>query len=372
MSGSNQISDIDQKVPDSQDPNFPKILVIGDVHIQISNLPEIDLFLKKIKDILEKEKPDFVVSLGDNLHYHEKIMARALYKVNEFINMIAEVCPIVVIVGNHERINNSDFLSDIHPYQAFNDKKNVTIVNKVKQMKWSIKGLTEVKDKSDLPLNEFYFFFTFVPYVPCGRFMEALNTSAVDFKDSRIIFAHQEFKGSKLNDLIESTSGDTWDHKFPWVISGHIHVKQKMKNVYYPGSPIQHTFNEPDDKGVLIVEGYEDTVLHSFRDIILDLPKKITIQTTPDKFLTVIVSEKDKYRIVICGKKEEFIQIRKLPFYRELIRKGVKITFKLIKSEIQTNNQKEKRPLRTFKDIMNETLKDQKMKDLYDKYLTGV
>ena len=44
---------------------------------------------------------------------------------------------------------------------------------------------------------------------------------------------------------IISVEGDKWSLKFPNVISGHIHERQiPQKNIYYPGSAMQHAFGE--------------------------------------------------------------------------------------------------------------------------------
>ncbi len=67
------------------------------------------------------------------------------------------------------------------------------------------------------------------------------------------IFAHQEFYGCKMG-AIESIEGDKWDHSFPLVISGHIHSEQRpQKNIFYPGSVIQHAFGESEDNGLLLL-----------------------------------------------------------------------------------------------------------------------
>ncbi len=45
-----------------------------------------------------------------------------------------------------------------------------------------------------------------------------------------------------------------WDHSFPLVISGHIHSEQRpQKNIFYPGSVIQHAFGESEDNGLLLL-----------------------------------------------------------------------------------------------------------------------
>ena len=43
------------------------IIVIGDIHFKISNISESELYIKKITEIVNQKKPDFIVLLGDIL-----------------------------------------------------------------------------------------------------------------------------------------------------------------------------------------------------------------------------------------------------------------------------------------------------------------
>ena len=64
------------------------VLVIGDVHIKTTNIPDIDIFIKKIYNIIITEKPDFTVLLGDILDTFEKINTFELNKAIELIDKI--------------------------------------------------------------------------------------------------------------------------------------------------------------------------------------------------------------------------------------------------------------------------------------------
>lgn len=315
-----------------------KILCIGDVHIQLSNIPEITLFLEKLDQILEHEKPDLCVSLGDTMHYHEKVFTRCLCKVKEYIETITKWCPVYFLIGNHERINNSDFLSNIHPYQAFENLPNVTIVDTVKQYKSPKMVLT------------------FVPYVPPGRFKEALNTVS-DWETSHFIFAHQEFKGCKMG-AITSEEGDEWSLDLPPVISGHIHDKQNLpEGVYYAGTPLQHAFGDTENKTLMMLDNDE------IREISLDLPRKITLYTNANEFESIKTDNKHKYRITVSGTKDDFKRVRASLKYRDLLKSGVKVSFKLHK---ENEIKKDKRPLKTFINVIDELIgTDTELKELF-------
>ena len=100
-----------------------------------------------------------------------------------------------------------------------------------------------IDDTFSYELNEMKF--VFVPFVPNGRFKEAIDK--VDWNDANCIFAHQEFKGCKMGAIV-SEDGDDWNDNLPYIISGHIHSKQYVgENIFYPGSAMQHSFGESSE-----------------------------------------------------------------------------------------------------------------------------
>ena len=46
------------------------VLFIGDPHFQVSNIPEVELFMEKIINLATEKKPDIIVIAGDILHTH--------------------------------------------------------------------------------------------------------------------------------------------------------------------------------------------------------------------------------------------------------------------------------------------------------------
>jgi len=128
-----------------------KFLVIGDPHFKTSNLPDTDDFINKTIDLAAKESPDFIIILGDVLHEHERLHTIPLNKAYEFIKAMSEAAPTYVMVGNHDLINNQQFLTENHWMNGMKEWDNVTIV--------------------DVPivLNHNDAQFIFCPYVPNGR-----------------------------------------------------------------------------------------------------------------------------------------------------------------------------------------------------------
>jgi len=217
-----------------------KTLVIGDPHFKYKKIKELEDYVKNIVSIAEKNRPTFIVILGDILDTHEIVRVQPHKLVTAFLKDLSNIAHTYVLIGNHDYINNSQFLTDNHIFNPFKEWSDLTIVDKVIYI--------DLDDKS----------FVFVPYVPKGMFIEALDTliekgQTWEFADC--IFAHQEFRGCKKTDSFKSTSGDLWDEDYPLVISGHIHIAQNLGgNVKYPGSSLQHFHHEPHNKYVWVVE----------------------------------------------------------------------------------------------------------------------
>ncbi len=228
-----------------------KALVIGDPHFKHnSDVSESEEYVTKIISIAREHDPTFIVVLGDILDTHEIVRVQPHNLAEKFIEGLSEIAHTYVLIGNHDYINNSQFLTTNHIFGPFKKWSNLTIVDTVKEV--------YIEEK----------YFVFVPYVPPGRFLEALNTlvtpdATETWELADCIFAHQEFKGCKprnKDNTFKSKVGDVWDEDYPLVISGHIHKAQNVgKNIKYPGNSLQNSYLENPNKCVLIVEWPEDT-----------------------------------------------------------------------------------------------------------------
>ena len=157
------------------------VLVIGDNHIKCANIIEFDLFLERIQVIAKDKNPNLIVLLGDILDTHEKLNTIELNKACEFIDKMRKIAKTMILVGNHDMVNCSQFLTTNHWMNALKEWQNVVIVDKVTSEK----------------INNETFIFT--PFVPNGRFQDALNTLDFDWVNTAsCIFAHQEFYGCKM------------------------------------------------------------------------------------------------------------------------------------------------------------------------------
>jgi DNA repair exonuclease SbcCD nuclease subunit len=311
------------------------IICVGDPHIKIDNIPEVDLFIERLEELVRKTKPDFTCILGDILHTHERLHTTPLNKAYELIKKLRDITETYVLVGNHDMISNRSYLNENHWLNGMKEWSNVTIVDRVMSIE---------KDGHN---------FFFVPYVPPGRFQEALATHEDDFLNADIIFAHQEFSGCKMGAII-SIEGDKWPLNYPSVISGHIHSNQTpQENIYYPGSAMQHAFGESEKNIIpIITTNSDDPRRYTLEEVDLQLPrKKIVYMGIEDiEEYTPPTENEDKIKVTVSGVYEEFKALKKTKKYRDLTDKGVKVVFK--PKKIVNNEEPLDESLSNFDDIL--------------------
>ena len=338
-----------------------KFLVIGDPHFKTSNVPESEDFIAKCIDLVNTECPDFIIILGDVLHEHERLHTIPLNIAYDFIKAMSSLTKTYVIVGNHDMINNQQFLNQNHWMNSMKEWPNTTIV--------------------DIPttLHHNGKTYMFCPYVPNGRLREALSsykTSSTNelvipdrtdtpsdpdptdpdptdpdptdpiWKSSTIIFAHQEFLNCKMGAII-SQDGDSWDKSLPPVISGHIHHNQTLLDgyIYYPGSAMQNAFGDPNNI-LAIVDVQSDSpsdspsdsssesnlLPYNLREIDLMLRKKRIVYHDLDAIDTIdvdkLLNSKDAIKLSLSGNYDDYKIFTKTPISKQLANNGIVIVHK--------------------------------------------
>jgi DNA repair exonuclease SbcCD nuclease subunit len=294
-----------------------KILCIGDPHFKHDNVIETDLMFKEIEKILKETIFDFVVVLGDILHKHDKIDMDPLNRAIKFLKMIRDLSKnLYIIIGNHDRCNNNDFLTDKHPFCSLKDWNDTTVVDKVVKMS----------------INEMNF--CFCPYVPVGRYYEALED--IKFSEFCCFFSHQEFMGCKIN-LLTKSEADEWKLEYPMNISGHIHDYEIVQqNLIYTGTPFQNNSNDSLDKSISIFE-FEDSIFKSHNRVYLNIPKKIQLTLTIDEFLKYKPIDNAKIKIKLKGELTIIKRTLNLKAIKEMI-KNFNIKIVILANKINSNN----------------------------------
>jgi DNA repair exonuclease SbcCD nuclease subunit len=297
-----------------------RILIIGDPHFKHNNEIETNMMCDKIYQIVLEQKPDIIVDLGDTLDTHSHIDMNPLNRATKFLFQLSQMSShLYVLIGNHDRPNNTDFLTEASPFASCKIWPNTTIVDKVC-----------IGEHNGLK-------FVFVPYVPVGRFNEALETQNItseNIKDYSIVFAHQEFKGSKMGAIV-STSGDEWPIEYPFCISGHVHGHQKIQdNLEYVGTPIQHAFGDATPKGVMMLSIDESRNI-SYEYFDLGLPKKMIVHLSAEQLSSYVLPENCFVKLVCSGDSKVIREITKLDSVKELLKNPrVKLSIKEDKSKV--------------------------------------
>ena len=315
------------------------IIIIGDPHFQMSNMGEVKIFIQKCIAHVKEQKENLyaIVVLGDVLHDHERVHSTALNVAVNFLNELAEISPTYVLVGNHDLINNSQFLTQNHWMNALKSNKNITVVDEV---------IEEIWEDTTVVM---------CPYVPNGRFVEALDTGG-DWREADVIFAHQEIKGVKMGSIV-SEHGDEWKIDWPFVITGHIHQNQTPQpNVYYPGSALQVAFGE-SERNIIAEVDLNKLCREDIKEVDLGMQKKKILYADASDLKKVAKKiepggtyENHKLKVCVDGSKEEFKALKKTAAFKKLQKKGVKVVYKRKRAAIKADNM---RIISARRDVLN-------------------
>ena len=301
-----------------------KIFAIGDPHFMVKDLAVGAEFVKKIIALVHETQPDIIIVLGDILDTHEMASVFPHKLACNFLYELSKRAPTVLLIGNHDLINPTQFQTDNHFFTPFKlwKHKDLYVIDTAKILKWGDN-----------------FNFAVCPYVPPGRFIEALNT-AEKWDTCDAVFGHQEIRGCMVDNGKISGGGDVWCSDYPPLICGHIHKEQIVgTNVYYPGAPLQHTFGENCTKYVwLITFDMSEFGKDHITKLETNLRLKKTIPFKYGQSLEEITkeSENNHVKIAFDGTEAEYKVFRESNEFQKVQEKGVKLVFKGKKEAIET------------------------------------
>lgn len=244
-----------------------KILVIGDPHFREGNVADMDYFVNfTIQFVKSHPEIEFIVVLGDILDRHGVLHQHPFHQACKFLYGLGSMKKTYVLIGNHDFDNPSKFLPDNHPFLMWKltECPGVVIVDKPLLIEDCV----------------------FVPYVPPGMFRQALEFIDPSFdylQNSKLIFAHQEFKGCRMGPVV-SEVGDSWPlngfDKLPYVVSGHIHERQELNGILYVGTPVQNGFADSyGDKGLCMFDA-ENLIGEWFH---VPIPRKMIVRVRQEE-----------------------------------------------------------------------------------------
>lgn len=207
-----------------------KLLFIGDPHLSINKFDLSCRFLEWISEVVQNNKPDYVVNLGDTFHNHAILRSEILSEFQKHINDVARQCPYIYVLGNHDLFKPND--SKYHALQTIHHN-NLTIVDR----RIDMLGMT------------------FIPYMP--------DYTQFPYDTDKIVVAHQTFTGADYGFYRPDLGVDADKLDAEIVISGHIHKRQTFGKVIYPGTPFAQNADDVDQsKGLMLFD--TDTYKYSF------------------------------------------------------------------------------------------------------------
>ena len=275
------------------------ILIIGDLHYKQNNARHTEIAERDMLEIIKTNDIAFVVILGDTLDTHERIHVDCYMRACRFFNRIIQTGKhLFVLIGNHDRPNNRVFLTDEHPFNLYKMIPGITIIDTcyTHEVDPSIYGINTPLDESGSPTK---MRFCFVPYVPDGMYMKALEVCNIQPKTMNLFFSHSEFDGCKINRLTKKKC-DKWPDDFPMNISGHIHNEEMVQpNLFYTGTPYQHDFTDDPDKGVYLMD--LKSGLFGLEKIRLSVPAKLVMKVHYTQLDYVQLDPRYDIRLEIIG-----------------------------------------------------------------------
>ena len=270
-----------------------KVLLIGDMHLKISNFQLAKDFLSWLNKTIEDQKPDIIVNLGDCFDSHAVVRSEIMTEFYSHIKYsLRHASKYYYIVGNHDcaRPNSLQY----HALKGMQDIDNFIVIDKP----------TDIDNM------------TLVPYI-------------YDFKEfpldtKEVCIAHQTFIGADYGYYRPDVGVDADKLKAEIIISGHVHKKQEFGKVFYPGTPYAHS---ADDVGQIKGISVFDTASYKFTFIESPMPnwRKMSFNVTPDLSISTIhdailndINNKDHWIINIVGPKAEIIAYLDSPEWTEL------------------------------------------------------
>lgn len=302
-----------------------RILVVGDMHFSKRSAFIIEPMTHGILNVIKKHKPDHVVFLGDTLDRFRNIDAVRQTEAVEFFYKCSLLCPLTILIGNHDIETKTLFMSGVHGFSALTHYWPVNVVD-IKAIEFQVNDMK----------------FQAVPYCPNGRLADGLATITNKTGLPIATFCHQEIDGCDTGRHILS-GGDKWKYKDGLLICGHIHLwkwmRDKDNNIYaiYTGSPYQDNIDEMGDKTISLFTftfngssgnpvGGRPGYMWSEERISLGLPVKIALSMSYRTYKKMVLEDNAIYFLTIEGTSSDILHIPLMDKTKAIKANGGKIT----------------------------------------------
>ena len=285
------------------------ILTYGDIHFVnktrfYSHIEAATSACNFIAKQINKQKPNFVINLGDTFH-HEWLDTPTIWYAYKAMEQIAEACAQIdayhiILVGNHETYLKH---GDMDPLVMFEHLPFTTVV----------------RQPMIIPYNE-DISFALIPYIHETKRLRNILTKAA--ASAQLLFTHIPIIGAMFNPQALEEKGILPSElsAFNLTVNGHYHHPQTLEhNIHFTGSPLFQDFNDHPTKlprGTLTINPIDlsteratnphtpiymkvnVTTQEEFQTL-LNLPKKekfVVKATTTPEFTKAIEALKSQFR----------------------------------------------------------------------------
>jgi DNA repair exonuclease SbcCD nuclease subunit len=230
---------------------------------------------KALPELIKTYRYHRLVLLGDLCQDKDRHNAELVNRVVESITQLAKLCEVIILRGNH------DYIDPGNPFFAFLEKLRVDVT-------WISKP-TFIANELFLPHTRDHW----------------RDWKGLDFKKASRIFAHQTFAGAQAgNHVLDGIALSVFPENVD-VISGDVHVPQKIKNLRYVGAPYTINFGDNYKPRVLILRDGKLTTLP------VSGPQKVLVEIDDVKELpTLNKGDMVKVRVAL-DKFEDFRLVQK-------------------------------------------------------------
>jgi DNA repair exonuclease SbcCD ATPase subunit/DNA repair exonuclease SbcCD nuclease subunit len=330
---------------------------ISDTHIR--NLKYHYEYRQAFADLYDKlrdQRPDIIVHTGDIAHTKTQLSPEYFELTSEFLNTLANIAPLYVILGNHDgNLKNSERQDAITPIVEALQNKNIHLLKE--------SGEVEVNNEMTLNVLSVFDRDNWAPPSDPSKINVALYHGSISGCETG-----QGFKIQQGDDTASIFGG------FDFALLGDIHKRQQMDTegrVWYAGSTIQQNFGESLRKGYLLwnIQSKDDwTVefhaLHNprpFVTIYLDQNGDLPETHVPRNSYLRIVSQYD-LPLTKLRQAVDAAEVKWRPFSTTYINKGTKDS-KSSRSMIADGRFDNLRDLKVQEELIEEYLAGKELDD---------
>lgn len=299
--------------------NSASFFVIGDLHIHVTNLDEAALLREFLVATAKERRKDYdcIVVLGDILDTNNIVRTEAHVFASELLGELSDLAPLLVLMGNHDLQGPLSFLSKIHAFTQLKRWPGTPDASVVFPCGTGV----QVVDTEPVVFSVRGVPFCALPYIPVGRFQEALARNPQSSK-ARAVFCHQEFRGCDIGggrlSIVDEVASQFW-------VSGHIHEHQRLEGGLYVGTPRQVKIDENYFKSVSLVKFQGEEMLEE--RISTNLPPRCHIKTATSEIGNFPVPEYGRVKIELSGTIHENKIAKKHALVQEWKKKGFTVKF---------------------------------------------